>query len=83
MVSFSYTAMIVALLMGGLLLGLLAVPINSLTDSLNNGIDSDNISDQTRASYAWSVNMFKVILPMMILFSAIVWGYTQANMGSD
>lgn len=83
MVSFTYTAMIVALLMGGLLIGLLAVPINSMTESLNNGIDSGDISDQTRTSYAWSVNMFKVILPMMILFSAIVWGYTRANMDGD
>ena len=83
MVSYTYTAMLASLIMGGLLLGLLAGPINVMTETLNDGIDDDIITDKTRHTYAWTVNMFKVILPLMILFTVITWGFTKANMGDD
>lgn len=83
MVSFTYPAMLLGILLGGLLLGILAVPINCMTDTLNNGIDGEVISEQTRHTYDWSVRLIKVILPLMILFIACAWGITQANKGVD
>jgi len=79
MVSFTYPVMLIAIVLGGLLIGILAVPINYLTETLNDGIDDSIISEQTRDTYAWSVNLIKVILPMMILFIACAYGITVAN----
>lgn len=79
MPSYLYPNMLIAVLFSGLLLVFGAVVINHMTDSMNDSIDDGIISDQTRTSYDWIVKVWKIVLPLCILFIISAWGLTHTN----
>lgn len=83
MVSYSYPVIIIVLIFAGVIMAAFAVPINYMTESLNDGVDDGVISDQTQHRYNWAVGMFKIILPLSIIGICVYWGITQANIGGE
>lgn len=78
-VAYGYAIMLLVILLCGIFWVVLSIPVNYMTDSMNEAVAGGDVSEQSASAYDWAVRVYTWILPIGILGAVAMWGLTRAN----
>jgi hypothetical protein len=71
---------LLAILLAGVFWISLSVPINQITEDMNEAVADGDVSEKTASSYDWAIRVITWILPLSIIACVVLWGMTRANL---
>ena len=78
--AYGYAAILLCVVFCSVIWITLSIPINHITDDMNDEVADGKVSEQTARAYDWSVRVFTWILPVGLLAMVVAWAFTRANL---
>ena len=78
--AYGYAAILICIVFCSVLWITLSVPVNHMTEDVNQAVADGDVSEQTAKAYDWSNRVWAWLLPVGILGMVVAWAFTRSNL---
>lgn len=79
-IAFGYAIILIAVVLFSFMWIVFSIPVNHITDSMNDAVAAGDVSEQTASHYNTAVVFFAYVSPIIFLGLCIWVGLVRANM---